>query len=295
MDDLDALRAKLTPDQRRLLSAIWSHYLNERLWIPTRVLHSTVVGGKHIARPLLERLGGKVVYEREESGGSQYALTFLGVMLSSDGDRAEKLLTSYIRVARQLALQEPARTKVTSREVGEHLGLTSEELTFLGRVFMISPAAAQLTGGWSFGSDNQWEVVLPGNIEDWPDDPRQTIREAALRDYDPSVPLSPNEQAAYYPAKMRRGITQEEAGSRPAQPIVDSKVEPGALIEAPFGAGVREHNMPKGWKPSVGTIIGLASLLIACIAVVASVTVPEIRRLIGLDVFVKQKQVLSTR
>jgi hypothetical protein len=200
MTDIDMLRSTLNSDQRDLLTAIWLHYVREGAWLSTRVLHSTLKGGKQIVRPLLEQLGGSVVYEKMENstGTLQYAVTFLGVMVSSVGSRAEGLVTSYMHLARQLALREPTRNSVKSHEVSEHLGLTAEDLTFLGKVLITF--GLPFTNGGSFSNGNQWEFVIPREIEDLPDDTRLYVRGVALREYDSATPLSINERTTYYAA-----------------------------------------------------------------------------------------------
>ena len=91
MEDLNILRNKFNTQQREILTIIWRHYVKKSHWMPARLLHVTN-GGKKVVRPIIEQLGGSIVYEPEENGTPYYALTFLGVLLSSDGEHIEELL-----------------------------------------------------------------------------------------------------------------------------------------------------------------------------------------------------------
>lgn len=206
MIDLNALRNQLGSPKPELLTIIWHHYLKTGHWMPARQLHTTAGGngGKKVIRPILEQLGGSIVYEQEENGVLHYALTLTGVLLSSDGAYLEEMLRGYLQIARDLAFQQPSRTHVSSEEILRHLSLTPDKVMELGRLLFIS----SFISGGSFGQ-NEWNAGLPRNIEDIPDDPRVLIHEIVLSNYDPNVPLSSHDRTVYYlssKAKVRNEI-----------------------------------------------------------------------------------------
>ena len=203
MEDLATIRNRLTDDQRGFLAAIWLHYVAEGQWMPVRALHKDA-GGKSVVRPVLQQIGGSAVFEMESNGILYYQLTYLGILLSSRGNLVEELLCRYLRVARSLALQEPMRTAVSSEEARSLLGLEPIEVRMLGRALFISPFSA---GGQS-GAD-QWNALLPRDIEDLPDDPTVRVREAAAANFDPRVPLQSFERTNYYLAA--RSTPSEDA------------------------------------------------------------------------------------
>jgi hypothetical protein len=238
MNDLDTLRSQFTSQQRSILAVIWQHYVKEGHWMRARVLHTTGEG-KTVVRPLLERFGGSVVYEQEENGILHYGLTFLGVLLSSFGEHVEELLTGYLRIARTLALKEPERTHVSSEEACNMLGLNPHELAELGRALFLSP----FTSGGSSGP-NEWNVRLPRDIEDFKEDPRPRVREAALADYDPNVPLPSYDRTAYYLADRAR--PREEIFTFVGNELLRATAtQDWAEAKSCFGA--------KAWKSSVIT------------------------------------------
>jgi|SRR6266545_3284227 len=207
MNNLDTLRNKFASQQRDFLAIIWRHYLQAGHWIPARLLHTTN-GGKKMVRPLLEQFGGSIVYEHEENSNSYYGLTFLGVLLSSDGEHIEGLLIKYLQLAQTLATQEPNRTHISSEETLKHLRITPEKTMELGRLLFIS----QLRSSGSFGS-NEWNAELPKDIEDLPDDLNAYIFERAMAGYDPDVPLDQSERQTYL-ARNRKTTSLPELLSR---------------------------------------------------------------------------------
>ncbi len=142
--------------------------------------------------PFLNRLGGSVVYEQQENGVSYYALTFLGVLLSSDGRLFEDMLIRYLQIARDLALRQPERTHVLSEEVRPHLSLFPDDLMNLGRFLNIAPFRSSCSI-----YDTGWKVGLPEDIEDLPDDLKSYIVKRAVEQYDPQMPVFLKERWAY--------------------------------------------------------------------------------------------------
>lgn len=209
MNDLDILRNRFDSQQRDILGIIWRYYLKESHWMPARLLHVTH-GGKKIVKPVLDQFGGSVVYEQEENGIFHYGLTFLGVLLSSEGEHIEELLTNYLRIARTLALQEPHRTHVSSKEALTHLRLGPNGPAELGRYLFLSTF---LSGGSI--STNEWNAGLPKDIEDLPDDLHGYICERAADHYDPNIPVAASERQVYLSS------TKKTASQIEVQPLAE--------------------------------------------------------------------------
>jgi hypothetical protein len=207
MNHLDILRKKFDPQHRDILTDIWRYDLKDGHWIPTRFLHVTH-GTKKKVRPILEQLGGSVVYEQVENNNSYYGLMFLGVLLSSDGERVEELLANYLRLAQTLALQEPNRTHIASEEARKHLRLTPDRDMELGRILVLSPLRSDCST-----NSSGWNAGLPNDIEDLPDDLNAYICERAVEGYDPDVPLDQSERQTYL-ARNRKTTSLPELLSR---------------------------------------------------------------------------------
>jgi hypothetical protein len=217
-NDLDILRHRFDPQQRNILGIIWLYYCREGHWIPARLLHLTH-GGKKIVRPVLDQFGGSVVYEQEENGNLHYQLTFLGVLLSSEGENIEELITNYLRIARTLALQEPHRTHVSSKEALSHLRLGPNGPAELGRSLFLSP----FISGGSLNT-TEWNAGLPRDIEDLPDDLHTYICERAAELYDPNIPVTASERQAYL-SGTKKTVSQVDVPTLAEKHASDSYID----------------------------------------------------------------------
>lgn len=216
--DLDILRNKFNTQHRETLTTIWRYYVKESHWMPARLLHVTN-GGKKVVKPILEQFGGSIVYEQEENGIPYYGLTFLGVLLSSEGEHIEELVSNYLRIAKTLALQEPNRTHVSSQETLTHLGLDPDGTVELGRSLFLSPF---LSGG-SFSS-TEWNAGLPKDIEDLPDDLHRYMCERLAEHYDPDIPVIASERQAYLFSR-KKTVSQIEVSALTEKHVPDIFVD----------------------------------------------------------------------
>jgi hypothetical protein len=200
MPTTEDIRKRVTAVHRDLISSIWKYFLKEGEWIPVRVLHKQF-GGKSKARPLIEELGGSVVFIPEEAGLSRYRLTLLGVLLSDRGEHYEKLLAEYLRFVSQKCYEEPTRTYVSSEEVADALGLEPEQMAAMGHLI----GDHRFSSGGTFGKD-RWSAKVPTNVEDLPEEILAYIRESFGAEYDPRVPIEPSERSSYYMGKRVTGF-----------------------------------------------------------------------------------------
>jgi hypothetical protein len=186
--DLETIRSEVTAEQAKLLSAIWQHHRAQASRMPARLLHKSF-GGKARVLELLSQLGGRIVFEVEESEFSVYGITFLGVLLSTDGPQVEQLISSYLAYAQAKALDETSRTHVSSQEVARDLDLSVQDVVTLGRALFLSPFQA----GGSYGSE-EWNARLPRDIEDLPQDLPSYTKAVAAEEYDRTVPVLESER-----------------------------------------------------------------------------------------------------
>ena len=200
MEDIKTLRGKFDVQQREILTTIWRYYLKESHWMPARLLHTTN-RGKKVVRPIIEQLGGSLVYEQEENNNLYYSLTFLGVLFSTDGEQVEELITEYLRLAQTLALQEPNRIHVSSQEVLTHSHLHPNLVLALGCALFLSPF-------FSYGSfsPTEWNAGLPNDIEDIPNNFDEYISTSIVDQYDPNVPVAVSARQSYF-LNIRNKVT----------------------------------------------------------------------------------------
>lgn len=127
------IRKQLGDEKQRLISTIWAYFVQNNGWMPVRGLHKEF-GGKVEARALIEQLGGSVVFIPDQTTPQQYTLTTLGVLLSDQGERYERLLADYLKFVQEKAYDEPSRTTIKSQEVGDALNLKLSEVMALGKL-----------------------------------------------------------------------------------------------------------------------------------------------------------------
>lgn len=191
---LEDLRAQITDKQRSALTTIWKHYCEHGQWIDTRLLHHNE-GGKSAVRPVLEQLGGSLIFEQEDATTTRYQLTFLGTLLTEEAEQYEQLLAQYLGYLVGLSQRDPLRDYVGGQEVATEMNLNSERTIVLGNLIFLSNLFSRGMGGYG---TPEWNASIPANIEDLPPDLLAYIRAAAVERYDPDVPLGTMPRSDYY-------------------------------------------------------------------------------------------------
>lgn len=187
MANLETIRKNISKKQTSILSAIWDYFLNKGEWIPERVLHKEF-GGKAIVKPLLEQLGGSIVFLIDKQ---LYQLSMLGMLLTNNGEHLEQLLIKYLVFISLISFEEPERTHVSSAEAAQEMKMSRQDILSLGILLRFG-----FSGSGSFG-DEQWNVEIPKNIEDISYDIHSYFHAVVSKDYDPDVPIDPIERQKY--------------------------------------------------------------------------------------------------
>lgn len=206
--ELNNFREQLTEDQRTILNAIWDYFLTHHQWIPVRVLHQRF--GKATARSALEQLGGSIVFEARDSGKECYQLSFLGVLLTHQGEEGERLLVKYLEYLRQRFLSDPEIERVTSQEVEAALRLDTQKSSLLNQLINIS----RLWGGSSSHGPEGWTAGMPDDVDDLPSIPdlRAYVQAYALKNFDPAVPVDERVRIGYFlGTSQKKGLPSEFA------------------------------------------------------------------------------------
>ena len=185
--ELDGLRRGLTDDQRAIINATWTHYRDRGEWIPCRALHHLF--GKTAVLACLEQLGANVIRGMEEDQEEYYRLTFLGVLLTAQGEESEQLLAQYLEYVRNRFRDDPRLEWVGSQEVESSLKLTTDRSRLLRQLIRLS----HWWGGGSGFGDQEWTVGVPIDVEEIPPGPdlRSYIRQHVLTHFHPQEPSAP--------------------------------------------------------------------------------------------------------
>jgi len=185
--ELDSLRRRLTDDQRAILNATWEHYRDRGEWIPCRVLYHLF--GKAAVLACLEQLGANVICGIEDDEEEYYRLTFLGVLLTAQGEESEQLLARYLEYVRNRYKDDPRLEWVGSQEVEAALNLTPDRSHLLRQLVRLS----HWWGGGSGFGDQEWTVGVPIDVDEIPlgSDLRGYIRQHVLTHFPPQVLSAP--------------------------------------------------------------------------------------------------------
>lgn len=181
--DLDVLRGRLTQGQRAILDAVWEHYRDQNRWIPRHVLRERF--GAPVLSAALTQLGGGVLTECQDDDEECYRLTFLGVLLTDQGQESEELLVRYLTFVRDRFRSDPRVEWVGSQEVEAALGLTLERSRLLRQLIRLS----HWWGGGSGFGGREWTVGVPIDVDDLPSesDLRGYVRDHVLRHFAPEL------------------------------------------------------------------------------------------------------------
>jgi hypothetical protein len=184
--DLEILRGRLTETQRGFLDRLWEYYRDQNEWVPCRLAHQQF--GKVEVERLLLGLGDSIVRECEEEGEDCYRLTFLGVLLTTQGEESEGLLVRYLEYVRDRSRTDPRTEWVGSQEVEAALHLTAERSRLLRQLIRLS----HWWGGGSAFAEREWTVGVPIDVEDLvaERDLRRYVRAHVLTHFPPDVLLA---------------------------------------------------------------------------------------------------------
>jgi nucleoside phosphorylase len=221
------LREQITDTQRKMLTAVWHHFCEHAERMPIYDVHHQF-GGKRIAWPLLEQLGGSIIYEyQEQNGTTSYQMSFLGVLLTEEGGYYEQLLVEYLTYVVARFSKNLRYSLVTSQEIVDVLNLTSGQSVQLYHLI-------EMGQFWShsmwFEAPN-WNAGIPADIEDLPDDLRAYVHERAMSRYDRAVPLPAIPRDTYL--QNKRNDTGRELSSRKEKTLRDASEIPKLLGQLP--------------------------------------------------------------
>ncbi len=204
VDTVQRLRASITTDQRRILDRIWAEFRGTDKFITRRVLLAQFGGGPATS-VLMAGLSGSIVQGTPASGPDQpgYAITLLGVLLTSEGEALEGLLARFLEYVINRLKADPTVRTIDARELAHHAGFVGAMLDVIPRLIRLG--TGPLNWGGSFSSPN-WSVSIPNDIEEHfkTGDMRAEVRRIASEDYDPKCPTDARERMEYVSAKVQR-------------------------------------------------------------------------------------------
>ncbi len=202
------MRFTIGDAEKTVIDAVWEHYQRDGEWIPRALLYHRLDKNRPIVDTAVKNLGGTVVYETWADNGSRFALTFVGILLSSQGKELESLLEKYLSVLTAKFEREPRFQEIRGEEVEKELELTQAESNSLrvlidrGHIWGHSAA---------LGSGSAWYAGPQEDIHELrhESDLKGYIHRKAMEPYCKSVPVG---EAARLTALLREQASLRELG-----------------------------------------------------------------------------------
>ena len=200
---LEAIRARITPDQHELLRRLWE--AGDHVgWVTAKsLLHKLPASS---ARRALESLGGSIVTEATGGMEESYVLRFLGALVSEGGREFEEVMARYLAYSVRRYEDSAEVSEITKAEVEHDLAIPEPLLSAIYRLAMM--ALPSLANGGSGPPD--WRLGVLRNIHDLTDvkDWTRFVREYALKGYDPAEPVRAAARDPYLARQRARTIAR---------------------------------------------------------------------------------------
>lgn len=193
---LKGLRSTIGDIQRAILDEVWAHVKATQIGIPERPLFEKF--GKATLSDEVRKLGGTIVYSNHEENRLRYNLAVVGIFLTSDGPRLEKLVERYLIVLRDAYKNDRNIERFSSKDLAIWApDFTASELNELRHIlYRAHDSFASRIAGWNA---EEWfisvddEVVEFKNISDW----SGYIESRILKWYDPRQPADEAGRVTY--------------------------------------------------------------------------------------------------
>jgi|ERR1051325_6395933 predicted nucleotide-binding protein len=207
MTTVNKIRASLNETQRAVLNAVWEYHIEKDdrwAWMPTAALYRKFVdltvsrkSGKDLVLVTLRSLNGSIIYEHQDH---YYALTFLGALLTDEGQDGIDLLASCLKLFQNKydSGQDLKEIHLSSQELATSLNLSEDKLRLLNELLEISRL------GSIGGNKEQWTVSVTYWMDEFlfEDDLKPYVERQALKDYDPKIPSIYEEKTSYLQQKQ---------------------------------------------------------------------------------------------
>ncbi len=238
-DDVDELRAALSADATRVLDRVWQTYYQSKGSAWPAVQDVQVDFNKPTVLAVLEELRSGVVFDEND----RYQMGLLGVLLSTDGPDAEKLVDGYLgfmcKSVREARSKGQTLEVIQSRDVAAAFHLDDRELSILASTLQLG----RLGGDRGAGGGPIWAAGIPRELPDMIllKDFRPFLRKRAVRMADELAaargPVGPRQSTFWFIAEpvLRSSLEADFAELSRLQTIVAHKssiVLSGGILEA---------------------------------------------------------------
>lgn len=159
-ENFDALRNRISSEERDILNVVYKFWIENNEWIPKNILHHKIRNPK--LDEMIKGLNGSIIFESWDNNEKRYELTLLGAYISDYQSEIEDTLVKYVKFIHDIYDVEPAVKQIKSRAIQKKYNLTDEQIICMGRLIRLSYF---LNGG--FGGDLEWESCMPDNVHEF--------------------------------------------------------------------------------------------------------------------------------
>jgi len=186
----------VTDRQRAILDEVWEHIKRTHVGLPERPLLDKY--GKALLLSEVAKLGGTVIWSGYEENKERYNLGVVGIFLTSDGERLEKVVERYLVVLRDAYAKNKEIEQFSSKDLASWApDLTPNDLISLRHIlYRAHGSLASRLGGWN---PEEWQITVDNeivelrNINDW----NAYINSKVMQWYDPKKPVGEAERMGY--------------------------------------------------------------------------------------------------
>jgi hypothetical protein len=204
---LAELRARLHPDQLKLVNRIWQMSRDSMAtaapgpsraepWVSKGRLH-VALGDSTLVTRMLDDIGGSIVLALNASGNepARYSLTLLGASLTDDGQTLVGTLVRYLAYCASRYRQDPDLRKIHSTDVRNALELSEEDCRELSLCLRLPDSPWFVCGE----SHSGWTGSMPQDIDAINDsrDVARYVHDLLAKAHAPSMPIDGHARLQY--------------------------------------------------------------------------------------------------
>jgi hypothetical protein len=158
----DKLKDLLSDDTKSIINEIWEEYIKSEMFDRKWILTSKLIFkfGKEIFIASLGSLNTSILKEYSDNGRRRCYLTFLGMLLTSEGKQTIDLFIKYLSFIQKNLRDDSGFNKIKSENVYKELGLTNKQQQIFTRFLW----ASRFTDGGG-GGGTSWEFGIPAYME----------------------------------------------------------------------------------------------------------------------------------
>ncbi|MHB8482034.1 MAG: GGDEF domain-containing protein [Nitrospiria bacterium] len=188
------MKQQITPTASKILSLVWKYEIeNASDYLDKKFVY-------HAFQPeeveeAFKLLNGSIVQEGQSGSKHYFYITFLGILLTEEGEDLLALLTDYLKHVKTIFINTPSRDSIKWEELETELHLRQDNQKLFTRLIMKSPFYTVP----ATVADTGWVIGLPQDMYRFKSlsDFSSYIKEIVMKGYDPDLPIDMDQKMTY--------------------------------------------------------------------------------------------------